>query len=163
MAIQAETTFILPKPLRYTSAKGKTGEETLEVILRGPSYDNRKFARSLKQKVQNGLMAVGTFTLSMGDAVKEDPNKEKEEPTGKLVIGSLRAAPESLFDWAEFVDWFWEQAPKKGVVLADDDVPFTKALVEAVNHLSERDLLEEIAGEYIASFIWPSLMKTEDG
>ena len=159
--METEVVFTLPAVLTYMHG-GNAQNETLELILVGPSYNNRKFARTLSQRVKNALFALSAGQTS--PPPERDVAQEETPITGAQIVDTLTSCDIGLFNWDEFLDWFWGAAVKNHVVFVAEDVPLTPQLCEKVNALdSARDLLEEIAGAYIANFTWPSLLPTDDG
>lgn len=146
-------TFKLDTPLKFDSKDGTPNNETYELVLKAPSYNERKFARKLKQRLTEAMMYM--THQSRGDASKKEeaPKKDEEVMDSQAILFMLQSVPEGILDWSEFADWFSENC--KSVVCVDEGVGLTSALVKQL----EVDTMDTLIGTYLANFTWISLMK----
>lgn len=129
---------------------GSPGQESFELILKAPSYNERKFARKLKQRLTEAMMYV-TRQGKAETTVEKDDGKE-EEMDGKSILFMLQSVPESVLDWSEFAEWFGNSCST--VVSVDEGVGLTSALISQMSI----DDVDSMVGTYLANFTWPSLM-----
>ena len=129
---------------------GSPGQESFELILKAPSYNERKFARKLKQRLTEAMMFVTRQPRSEAEVVE---GKEEEEMDGKSILFMLQSVPESVLDWSEFAEWFGNSCSP--VVSVDDGVQLTSALISQMSI----DDVDSMVGTYLANFTYPSLMK----
>lgn len=145
-------TFKLDQPLKFDSKDGTPNNEAYELMLIAPSYNERQFARKLKQKLTGAMMYV--TRQSSGETKKaEEAPKEDEVMDSQAILFMLQSVPEGILDWAEFADWFANNCAK--VISVEEGVGLTSALVKQL----EVDTMDTLIGTYLANFTWTSLMK----
>ena len=145
-------TFKLEKALKFDSKDGTPNNEAYELVLKAPSYNERKFARKLKQRLTEAMMYV--TRQSSGETKKEaEVPKEDEVMDSQAILFMLQSVPEGILDWAEFADWFSDNC--KSVVSVDEGVGLSSALVKQL----DVDTMDSLIGTYLANFTWTSLMK----
>ena len=86
----------------------------------------------------------------------DEPEKEKdkeEEMDGNAILFMLQSVPENVLNWAEFAEWFTGNCAT--VISVDEGVGLTSALVPQI----DIDEVDEMIGNYLVNFTWPSLMK----
>lgn len=148
-----EVTFKLSSVLKFDKA-GTPGNETYELILKAPSYNERKFARKLKQRLTEAMMCVtrqAKTETTVETTVDKEDDKE-EEMDGKSMLFMLQSVPENVLDWSEFAEWFLNSCA--AVVSVDEGIGLTSLLVSKMT-IDDADAL---VGTYLANFTYPSLM-----
>ena len=145
-----EVTFKLSSVLKFDK-DGTPGNETFDLILKAPSYNERKFARKLKQRLTEAMMYV-TRQAKTETVVDKEDDKEEEEMDGKSILFMLQSVPENGLDWSEFAEWFLNSCA--AVVSVDEGIGLNSLLVSQIS-IDDGDSL---VGTYLANFTYPSLM-----
>jgi hypothetical protein len=143
--------FPLPKPIKY-ARDGSPNNETLELILRAPDYDHRRFARTLKQKLSMVMMSM------RGHASSDSPESKDEVaemPGGPETALMMMSAGDDVLNWSDFCEWFEENA--KPFIFYDEVTPIGNATFEDIGKV-DPDAVDNLIGAYIANFTMPSLM-----
>ena len=145
--------FKLQNPIKFDKA-GVPGNESYCLILQAPTYNERKFARKLKQRLTEAMMYV-TRQGKLGDSaeVQIDESKKDEPMDGQSILFMLQSVPENVLDWSAFVDWFTESCAS--VIFVEEGVGLTISLIKQM----DIDVVDEMVGTYLANFTWNSLMK----
>ena len=148
--------FKLATPIKFDK-EGTPNQESYELVLRAPSYNERKFARKLKQKLTSAMMYVNRQNSPGPQATKpaeeEKEIKKDDEMDGQSILFMLQSVPENILDWSEFADWFVENCST--VISVDEGVGLTSALYFQM----DIDSVDMMIGTYLANFTGISLMK----
>tara|TARA_R110000772_G_C13310322_1_gene440399 strand:- start:9652 stop:10125 length:474 start_codon:yes stop_codon:yes gene_type:complete len=135
---------------------GTPGQESFELILKAPSYNERKFARKLKQRLTEAMMYVtrqASAQAAQAAPTANEVEKEDDKMDGQSILFMLQSVPENILDWSEFAEWFVSNCST--VISVDEGVGLTTALVSQMSI----DDADSMVGNYLANFTWPSLMK----
>lgn len=142
--------FKLNKPIKFDK-DGTPGNESYCLVLMSPTYNERKFARKLKQRLTEAMMYVTRQAKESTELAK--PEAEEDSPMdAKAIMFMLQSVPEKIMDWSEFVEWFCDSCAS--VIQVDVGVGLSRSLIQQM----DLDTVDEMVGTYLANFTWNSLM-----
>ena len=89
--------FKLKNAITFDDKDGNPNNQSFELTLVAPTYNERSFARKLKQKLTSAMMYV-TRQSSGESQKKEEAPKEDEAMDSQAILFMLQSVPEGILD-----------------------------------------------------------------
>ena len=146
---KVEFQFDLDEPFNY-AYKGEQRSATF-IILKAPSTRNRSFQADLKQAFYRAIPKDESSREDYEGALDKD---SKDELTGEQIMAMISMSRDVSLNNVMIIA---TELFISGVALVDGEEKLTKPLVNEMGF----DDLERMTGEYMATFILASLLKSQ--
>lgn len=149
MKLKKEFEFFLQDEITYSDGRGEA-IKTKKLFLKAPSNKQTKYAFKLQQKFMQAMKS------NMADMKNQAASNQSETKTDEKLNGDsiFTALLMSSIDISEFLEDL-KMLLISGACLVDGKVELIEAWFDLIGFEDKGKLL----GEYIASFLLPSIMK----